>query len=116
MTRRPFFRPYNPLPALALLLGLLLSTNSFALELGEAKQNGWVGEQFDGYLGSVHNTSEVRLLVQSVNRERQELYRDLAVKHGLTLEQVAQRAGQRNISRTERGLMVETPDGTWMKK
>ena len=64
-----------------LLLGVLwLPLPSWGLTLEEAKTQGVVGEQPNGYLGVVQSgaSAEVQALVNDVNRKRRHMYEDIA--------------------------------------
>jgi hypothetical protein len=52
---------------LALLL-MLVATPALALGLDEAKRQGLVGEQVDGYLGAVRPSPEVAELVRTIQK------------------------------------------------
>jgi len=107
-------------PALIALF-LTLATAGFqgqalALDLGQAKSAGLVGEQPDGYLGVVKATPEAIELAADINRQRREAYARIATQNGVTIEQVSRLAGEKAISRTPPGGMIRTPDGRWIRK
>lgn len=88
----------------------------YALDLEQAKAQGLVGEQPDGYLGVVKATPEVVALVADINKKRRAAYEDIARKNGITVEQVAVLAGEKAIARTAQGSFIRTPDGRWIRK
>ncbi|OJH08045.1 MAG: hypothetical protein AOY29_11115 [Alcanivorax borkumensis] len=102
-------------PALA-MVALLMSMAAFALDLGEAKSQGLVGEQTDGYLGVVKATPAAVELAADINQKRRNAYERIAKKNGITLDQVARLAGQKAIDKTRPGQYVKTPDGQWVEK
>jgi len=58
-------------PTLLLLLGLsLFSLNALAMSLQEAKSQGYLGEQLNGYLGLVQNNSDAKAVMDEVNNKR----------------------------------------------
>ena len=101
----------------ALLFGLLLICQPvFALDLGEAKSRGLIGETAMGYLAPV-NTSDpaVQNLVNSINSQRKQYYRNIAQKNNTPLQAVEQLAGKKAIEKTPPGQFVNHGRG-WVKK
>ncbi|WP_372882303.1 YdbL family protein [Psychromonas sp.] len=96
-----------------LIFTMILSFSVFALDLSDAKQQGLVGEKVDGLLGVVKSSREVNQLVQSINAQRIELYKEIAEKNGMTLEQVSVLAGKKAISKTPRGEYIQNSAGQW---
>ncbi len=104
--------------ALLLACMLLLVPMSFALTLQEAKTEGLVGEQRDGYVGLVVQSApaEVVALARDVNNQRRELYQQIARQNGLTLEQVAALAYEKAVEATLAGQYLQNAAGGWVKK
>ena len=98
-----------------MLSALLFCSAVFALELGEAKQNGLVGEQENGYLGAVVNRSDVLELVGEINVKRKAKYIELAKKNNIDLSQVEKLAAKKAFEKTAKGHYVKY-DGDWVKK
>ena len=100
------------------LLGLLLAGAAWAVTLQEAKDQGLVGEQRDGYVGLVAGTAaaEVRDLVREVNEERRRRYEQIARDNGITVEQVAAVAWERAVQATRAGHYVQDENGRWVRK
>jgi len=69
--------------ALSCLLLLLTPLFAFGVTLDEAKQQGWLGERPDGYLGLVKPSSSPDTvdLMKDINRKRRSLYQDIAAKN-----------------------------------
>ena len=103
---------------LTLLLCLALSPAAFALTVQEAKQQGQVGEQRDGFLGLVDTNapSEVRELVTQVNAERRQRYEAIARENGISVAQVAALAYEKAVEETQSGNYVQLPSGQWVRK
>jgi uncharacterized protein YdbL (DUF1318 family) len=99
----------------SLLSSVLFSTMTLALELDEAKQNGWIGEKDNGYLGLIIAQKGVQILVDDVNQQRQQIYTELAAKNKLSLEQVEKLAAQKAYAKTLEGHYVWV-NGAWVKK
>ncbi len=89
-----------------------------AITLDEAKDQGLIGEQQDGYLGLVVSDAdaEVRALMQDVNAQRRQRYQQIAQQNGITLEQVEDLAYQEAVEATEAGHYVQLPNGRWVRK
>ncbi|WP_115717524.1 YdbL family probable chaperone protein [Gallaecimonas mangrovi] len=95
---------------------LMLPLAAWAMSLDEAKSQGLLGEQPNGFLGVVKATPEAVALAQDINQKRREAYLKIAQKNGISLEQVAALAGQKAIERTPKGQYVKTPEGQWLQK
>ena len=98
-----------------LALSLLLALPAFALELGDAKSRGLVGETYSGYLAAVKPSGDVNSLVESINSQRKAHYQKIAKKNGISLQAVEVRAGQKAIGKTPAGQYVNSGSG-WQKK
>ena len=102
-----------------LLLGVLwLPLPSWGLTLEEAKTQGVVGEQANGYLGIVQPgaSPEVQALVNDVNQKRRHMYEEIARRNSTKLEAVEMLAGKTAIDNTRPGNFVRSPSGQWVKK
>jgi uncharacterized protein YdbL (DUF1318 family) len=108
-------RRLRPLLLAALLA---LAGPAFAITLDEAKDQGVIGEQPDGYLGVVRPPAspEVAGLVESVNARRRARYETIAADNGIEVRQVELLAGKKAIERTADGHWVRLPDGSWVPK
>jgi uncharacterized protein YdbL (DUF1318 family) len=97
---------------------LLLVPMSFALTLQEAKNEGLVGEQRNGYVGLVMESApaEVMALARDVNNQRRELYQQIAKQNNLTVEQVAALAFEKAVEATPAGQYLQDASGAWVKK
>ncbi|WP_076537603.1 YdbL family protein [Shewanella sp. UCD-KL21] len=101
---------------LTLLLGLTLSSNAAALTLQQAKDQGLVGEQTNGYLGLVVNNNDAKALMTEVNGKRKLHYQKIAKKNKLSTEDVAARAAQKAIAAARKSHFIQTPKGKWTQK
>lgn len=103
--------------AVALLsIALLPAAHAQVTSLNDAKAQGLVGEQLDGYLGVVSDAPGVQRLVDDINLQRRQLYRDIARKNGAPLNAVEKLAGQKAIERAASGEIVQSPSGGWVRK
>jgi uncharacterized protein YdbL (DUF1318 family) len=107
------------------LLVLLLTTivvicpnSAYAIDLDQAKSQGLVGEQRNGYLGSVEQASspDIRELINSINQKRRLKYEKIAKETGSTLPQVEMLAGKKALEKTAPGHFIQTPNGRWKRK
>jgi hypothetical protein len=96
------------------LLGLL-SLPASALNLGQAKAQGLVGETTSGYLAAVKPGPEVNDLVNDINAKRRAAYQNIARKNGQPLATVEKLAGEKAINSTPSGQYVNV-GGSWRKK
>ncbi len=106
------------LVSISLIIGIGLTTPALALGVADAKAAGLVGEQPNGYLGSVSNTprADVRTLISSTNQKRRNVYNSRAKKAGVTLKVMEQRIGQRLIEKAPAGQYFKSAGGHWQKK
>ena len=98
---------------------LLISTIAFsawAISLGNAKDQGLVGEMSNGYLGVIIESTEAKSLVASVNEKRKNIYMNLARKNKITMLQVTALAGDKAIAKTQPGHFIKNASGQWVKK
>lgn len=103
---------------MSLIAALLISISTpvFAMDLQQAKAQGLVGEQPNGYLGVVKATPEAINLANDINERRRAAYEKIARENGTTLDQVAAITGQTAIDKSASGTWVKTPEGQWVKK
>ncbi|MCL1058006.1 YdbL family protein [Shewanella gelidimarina] len=101
---------------LVLFASLLLSFNALAISLQDAKAQGFVGEQTNGYLGLVKETSDAKTLVSSINAKRKSHYQKIAKKNNISLNDVAKLAAEKAIKATKKGQYIQNTRGKWIKK
>lgn len=118
MTRRLSFRIFAIPTMLAILAGLGWSGPTWAIELQDAKAQGLVGEQPNGYLGLVkaESSAEVKALMNHINALRKQEYQSIAQRNKTELNVVEALAGKKAIERTPPGQYVRLPSGQWTKK
>lgn len=102
----------------ALLFCLMLIPAAYAVTLQEAKAQGLVGEQRDGYVGLVvtNAPADVAALVQDVNNQRRQRYQQIAQQNGITVQQVAAVAYERAVAATQAGHFIQNASGAWVRK
>ncbi|MCG8414250.1 MAG: YdbL family protein [Pseudomonadales bacterium] len=100
------------------LVLLLWAASAQAITLQEAKADGLIGEQRDGYVGIVvaSPSSELRALVTEVNNQRRSRYREIAQQRGISVEQVAAVAAERAVQETQPGHYIQAANGSWVRK
>jgi uncharacterized protein YdbL (DUF1318 family) len=84
----------------------------------DAKTRGVVGEQGDGYLGFVTPSTDPTLAaaVAEINAGRMQVYRDTAMRTGVTPEAAAQATAQQLFARLTAGQYFKPIDGNWVRK
>ena len=100
-------------------IGLLfLLQSAWAIDIGDAKDQGLVGEAKSGYLAAVQSpaSAEVRALIADVNAKRKDHFEETARKTGVTTEQVAVRFYELAVQRTTPGHYYQDVNGNWQKK
>ena len=102
---------------LILMLALLGPASALAADLQQAKNNGLVGEQLNGYLGlvSAEASAEVRALIADVNSKRKAKYQSIAAQNNAGLKTVELLAGKKAIEKTRPGNYIQSVAG-WRKK
>ena len=100
---------------ISVLASLFISSAAFALSLNEAKQQGLVGEQVTGYLGTVKATAETTALVNNINAKRKNKYKEIAKRNGTSLESVEKLAGKTALKKTPSGQYISLGK-SWRKK
>lgn len=99
----------------ALSLSLLMVLPAFALDLGEAKSSGLVGETNTGYIAAIKPSTEVDALVADINSQREVYYQKIANENGISLQAVEVRAGLKAIEKTPPGETINTGTGWQIK-
>ena len=103
----------------AILFSLLLAVGSaFAADLKTAKEEGWVGEQANGYLGLVRSDApaDIKALVADVNGQRKAQFKQIAAKNGIAEDEAAKVFAREAAARTAPGNYIQNPSGGWVKK
>jgi len=115
----PSLQVRHPLRAVLLAAALALAGIALpaaAISLDQAKSQGLVGEQANGYLGVVSGGADVQALVADINGKRKQEYEGIARRNNTTLEAVEALAGKKAIERTPAGQYVRPPSGGWIRK
>jgi uncharacterized protein YdbL (DUF1318 family) len=118
MTRRLSLRLFAIPAMLAMLAGLGWSAPTWAIGLQDAKAQGLLGEQPNGYLGPVkaNAPADVIALMNNINAQRKQEYQSIAQRNHTELSVVEALAGKKAIERTPPGQYVRLPSGQWVKK
>lgn len=108
--------------AIVALLSILLAMPVFALNLDQAinslpqaKVNGLVGEQTDGYLGVVKNEGNASEIAQLINQARKQEYQKVSAESNVPLVEVQNKAGSKAQEKTPAGQYIKQ-QGQWIKK
>src|SRR5712691_3445346 len=116
---RRIYRLLVPILWPTLVLGVLwMPLASWGITLEDAKTQGMVGEQPNGYLGIVRPgaSAEAQVLVNDINQKRRQTYEDIARRNATKLEAVEMLAGKTAIDNTKPGHFIQRPSGQWVKK
>ena len=83
-----------------------------------AKARGLIGEQGDGYLGFVTPSTDPMLAaaVAAINAGRTEVYRQTAMRTGVTVEAAGQATAQQLFARLAPGQFFKPLNGDWTRK
>lgn len=97
---------------------LVASSMVSALDIQQAKNAGWIGEQRDGYVGLVNTSApaDARALVKEINDARRANYRSIASRTGADLRSVELLAAEKALKKTQPGHYVQTESGSWTRK
>jgi uncharacterized protein len=108
--------------AIIALLSTALSFSAFALNLdqaidslSQAKAQGIVGEQADGYLGVVKNEGNASEIAQLINQARKKQYQKVSAESNVPLIEVEKKAGSKAQEKTPAGQYIKR-QGQWLKK
>jgi hypothetical protein len=99
----------------ALSLSFLMALPAFAIDLGEAKSSGLVGETNTGYIAAIKPSTEVDALVADINSQRKVYYEKIANENGISVQAVEVRAGLKAIEKTPSGEYINTGTGWQIK-
>ncbi|MBT9166077.1 MAG: DUF1318 domain-containing protein [Desulfobulbaceae bacterium] len=113
--------PVMLLSVLSLLLWLAPGAAAMTLQdainaLGEAKNQGLVGEQSNGYLGVVAGNARGEAIAYLINNARRAEYQRMARENNISLQDVELMAGQKAINLTPPGQFIRMPDGQWRRR
>ena len=102
--------------AAAGLLVVATPGQSSALTLDQARAQGVVGELPNGYVAARGNAPGVSALVDSVNRQRRQRYRQIAADTSVPMAAVEQQAGQALINRLRPGQWYMNTRNQWVQR
>ena len=83
--------------------------------LSQAKAQGLVGEQADGYLGVVKNEGNASEIANLINQARKAQYQKVSAESNVPLNEVENRAGSKAQDKTPAGQYIKQ-QGQWQKK
>jgi uncharacterized protein YdbL (DUF1318 family) len=109
------------LPALALTVAPATAIAQTAAEktlVDGAKARGLVGEQGDGFLGFVAPSTDPMLAaaVAAINAGRMQVYRETAMRTGVSVEAAGQATAQQLFMRLPPGQFFKPLTGDWTRK
>lgn len=84
-------------------------------ELPSMKQQGYIGEKQNGYLGVVNERNNAEAVSSLINDARRAEYTRIAEQNSIAVSDVEAMAGKRAIERTPAGQYIQL-DGQWVVK
>ena len=101
----------------ALLLALAPVAWALPDVLEQAKKDGVIGEQADGYLGFVKGSgaADVKSEMDKVNAKRKQVYKDSAAKKDTDAKTFAAVVGKRQMDKEPKGRWIKPAKG-WVQK
>ena len=102
---------------IALVFALGAPVAALALDIGEAKQKGLVGETDSGYIAATGGnvSDDVKKLVSTINAKRKQAYEKAAKQNGVPLTEVEKLGAKQAIENTPSGQQVRV-GGAWKTK
>lgn len=118
---RPAAGPLGWLAALLVGLALVFAAPVAGANpvVDQAKAEGVIGEQADGYIGVVDGktaSDEVQRFISEINAKRRQVYTDIAAKNGQSIAVVAQLTAEKLINEAMSGEYYRDQEGTWRRK
>jgi hypothetical protein len=113
-----FTKPHLMLAGLLFAISLpvlAMNLQQAMAALGQAKVQGTVGEQPNGYLGVINSTSDSEAVVKLINDARRAEYSRMAKQNNIAVADVEAIAGQKAIERTASGHFIFL-NGAWLQK
>jgi uncharacterized protein YdbL (DUF1318 family) len=88
-----------------------------AQSLDAARASGMVGERFDGYaVARKTATPAVRKLVDSVNKQRGQIYAERAREQKISRDQVGKLYASQIVAKVPKGTWILLQSGAWKRK
>ena len=116
MTFKKILQPFFFMVMLAISVNAYAMTLQQAMgQLGSYKSQGLVGEQPNGYLGTVKNQNNADDLVKLINQARLAQYQKMANNNQVSVSDIQALAGQKAIQKTPSGYYIQI-NGQWIKK
>ena len=118
MNKSISFRKLSFILTLIFCAAFIWPTSVWAIGLQDAKAQGLVGEQANGYLGVVKPavSADVRALVDDINGQRKQKYQDIARRNDTSLQAVEALAGKKAMEKTPSGQFIKPPSTGWVRK
>ncbi|MBI1275331.1 DUF1318 domain-containing protein [bacterium] len=108
---------FSKLRTLAFAAALMVPMSAWALDLQQAKTNGWVGETPKGFIAQVGAApADALRLVETINAKRLEEYKKISLKQNQPVDVVARLMGEKLYERAAPGEYLQQPNGSWAKK
>ena len=100
------------------IIGFGATSPARALSLNDAKAQGLLGEQPNGYLGVVpgNANAQVSALIQKINKKRRAAYQSVANSNGTTVKSVEDVAGIKLLERVQSGQWFMDSQSKWRRR
>lgn len=95
---------------------VLAAMPAMALELHDARAQGLVGEQADGYATALKPSAEVNALVGQINAKRKAEYTRISKENGQPVNVVGKLAAPQIVQKLEAGASYQDSNGNWQKR
>ncbi len=93
-----------------------IATSAYALDLGEARELGYVGEKQSGYTEVLQAKPGVEALSADINSKRRAEYHRISGENGQPVDVVAKIAAQQIITKLPAGAYYQADDGSWKRR
>ena len=100
------------------VIGFGVTSPARALSLNDAKAQGLLGEQPNGYLGVVpgNANAQVSALIEQINGKRRAAYQSVANSNGTTVKSVEDVAGIKLLERVQSGQWFMDSQSKWLRR
>ena len=95
---------------------ILAAAPAIAMELGEARASGIVGEKADGYVALIKDTPEAEALVSDINIRRKKEYERISAANNQPVAVVTKLAAQQIIGKLDKDSLYQNAKGDWVAK
>ena len=110
-----FFRCFMTL-AIVGVLGIFCTTQCNAMDFQQARKDGLVGENREGFVSAISKDVGIDDFVASINAQRKTAYEKISKENGQPVNIVAKLAAEEIIAKLPKGAKYQGPNGEWLTK